>query len=252
MSQYENAFYNEIYASLGGHSQGVDIEMSTEDIDICVKKAIRTMKQYGSSSYKREFYGLAVEKDKTEYNLPDRDQDNKHIDTIVKIIRPSFDMFNIEDAFSMATYQDLMTTRSTWGIGGEVHMLTIELTLWLKEQHERYAAHGVQFNHDPFKNTITLFNRPKADEIWFLDCYLELEPEDYIEIPWIVDWTIAEAHLMLGKAYQKMSSLPGPTGDFQLPGRELIDEGNRMKEQLIEQLKDGIGGSDDYWAIMIG
>lgn len=245
-------FYDEIEASLGGTL--VDIELGVDEYDICYRKAVRVFKQRGNSSYRREFFGLDVKKGQRTYQLPktnDFENGIRVVDTIVRVIRPSFSMFNMEDAFSMAAYQELNQTRGYSQINGNLYLLTYELTLWMKENHERYSAHAVDFNHDHLTHNLMLMNTPKKDEIWFLDCYVENNPEDLVGIDWIVRWTIAEAKIMLGNAYRKFSTLSGPTGEFGLHGAEFIADGNAEKEALLGEIEAGVDGASENAAVEI-
>jgi hypothetical protein len=123
--------------------------------------------------------------------------------------------------------------------------------LWTKENNERFAAQHVQFNHDVFSNKIKFFKQPQRDDVWFLDCYVELLPTELVQIDWVVRWTIAEAKIMLGAAYKKFSSLSGPTGEFQLPGNELVQEGRDEKNDLLEEIAQGIDGNQENSAMEI-
>jgi len=234
-------FYDEIISTLGGSL--VDVELSENDIEMCFKKAKRRFKQHGHNNYRRSFYPLQVNKDTRVYNLPE------DIHTVIKIIRPSHS-FNLEDPFSMAAYNDLFA-----GLGAnyqQADFLSYELTLGLVEKWQRYTAHDFQFNYNEFSHDIELFKLPPFNQTWFLECYLNLTDEEYMDVEWIIRWTAAEAKEMLGIAYRKFGSLAAPTGETNLSGSEMISEAKEEKRELMEEILNFTDGGIDYMQITMG
>jgi len=59
---------------------------------------------------------------------------------------------------------------------------------------------------------------------------------------WVEKYATAEAKMMLGNAYRKFASIPGPGGGLALPGNDLITEGKEEKEKLEQDLLDFLYG----------
>lgn len=232
---------DEVIIGLGGGL--VDVELSDQEIMLAFKRAKRTFIQKGNNSYRRCFYRLKVYRDQTTYQIP------KDIHTIVKVIKPSFNTYTIDDAFSLATYNDLFGQRNiTQG-----DWLSYELTLQMVEKWRRYMAYDVQFDHDEHRGSVHFLKPPEVEsQFWLLECYSNLTDEEYMDNLWIQSWTAAEAKEMLGSAYSKFPSLPGPDGPVSLDGRSLKDEAKQEKERLLEDILNGVDGSDSAWEITFG
>lgn len=243
-------FYEEVITTLGGTL--VDVELVESDIKICLKKAIRTFKQKGHNNFRRQFLALPVEVDTQIYPLPD----SPRIDTVVKIMRPDRETgFNSTDPLSIALYDQLFGNVLGGGHCGtcrQADFLTYELALQLQDMRSRYAAFETQFHHDKFNNTIEFYNNPRADATWIVECYTDLTEEEYMDVDWIIRWTVAEAKEMLGLAYRKFGSLPGPNGETSLDGNSLIQDAKTEKEALIEDILNFVDGDIDFMEIRFG
>lgn len=239
-------FFEEVISTLGGNL--VDVELCPSDLMNCFKKAKRTFIQKGHNSYRREFMVLDVDKNTTVYNLPDV------VDTVVKIVKPGSG-WQLEDAFSMVAYNELFSDILSGGgccNRGGIDFLSYEFTLDRIERMRRIAAYEIQFHHDKFRKTLTFLKRPEVNTKWLVECYTNLTDDEYRQIDWILRWTVAEAKHMLGMAYRKFSSLPGPTGETSLSGSEYIQEAKEEKEQLLEDILNFVDGESDYMEIRFG
>lgn len=246
-SQAMTDMFEDILSSLGGNL--VDVELCEKDFLVAFKKAKRTFQQKGHNSYRREFLVLDVNKNTTVYNLPE------NVDTVVKIIKTSTGFFNMEDAFAMAAYNDMFTDVYGSGCGSRrdgFDFLTYEFTLDRINMLQRMAAYETQFHHDIFRHTLTLLKKPDINGKWLVECYTNLSDDEYAKIDWIIRWATAECKHMLGMAYRKFSSLPGPTGDMSLDGASYIQEAAQEKEQLLEDIANFVDGSPDYMEIRFG
>lgn len=242
MTPAEIDFYDEVIATLGGTL--VDVELSETDLQTCFRKAKRTFQQKGHNSYRREFMVLEVNKTTTTYNIP------ANVDTIVKIVKPGTG-FSMEDAFSMVAYNEMFSDIMGNNRGG-FDFLSYEFAMDKLERMKRLAVHDSQFHHDKFRNTLTLFKKPEANTKWLVECYTNLADEEYCTIDWILRWTVAEAKQMLGMAYRKFGSLPSPTGETNLSGADYIQEAAREKEELLQEIIDGVDGEIDFMEIRLG
>lgn len=242
----EEDFFEEIVGLLGGNL--VDVELEDTDLRICFKRAKRTFIQKGHNTNRHVFLRMDIEKGVTEYNLPI----SPVVDTIIKIIKPRSSGFSLEDPFSMALYNDLFTINHGGTSCGGFDLLSYELNLSKLETLRRYGAEDADFHHDRYANKITFFKDPPVDQKWFLDCYTNLSDDEYREILWVQSWTLAEAKEMLGIAYRKFQSLPSPTGETNLSGSEYISEAKQEKEQLLEDILNGVDSGEDFYQIRFG
>lgn len=241
----EQEFYDEIYASLGGTL--VDVELTESDIDICFRKAKRTMIQKGHQNYRHLYVEIDVTTDTRTYPVPDTVTD------VVKVITPFGGAHtSSNDLFTISAFNDIFGgLGSSYGCDG-FDFVTYELSLAQQDNIARYTASDVDFKFDPFRHTITFVGKPKQAGKYFVETYLDLNDDEYYDIDWIVRWTIAEAKIMLGTAYRKFSALASPQGDGNIGGSELISDGQREKEELLQEILDFTDGSADYMGIYVG
>lgn len=236
-------FYNEVNMRLGGSL--VDIELDVCDFEGAFKIAKRTFIQKGHNNYRRVFYPLQIEKGVRTYEVPD------NVYAAVKVVKANHSWF-VDDPYAMAVFND-MFSRNAQGVAGyRADFLSYEMTLQILERWQRYSAYDAQFDFDEFRKTITLHQVPNLNTVWLLDCYVNLEDEEYMQIDWIVRMTTAIAKQILGNAYRKIGQVPGPDGPVQLPGSELISEGKEEENALIEEIQELTDGAVDYNGITFG
>jgi hypothetical protein len=238
-------FLDEVITSLGGTL--VDVELTNDDYRLCFNKAKRTFHQKGHYGYKRDFYTLPVTKgDQVFSDIPD------DIEDIIRIIKPSYgstlSSVSFDDPFSYQVFNQLFNTAGY----NRADFTSYELALGLAEERSKYFVHEVQFEHDPFSNTLRVLKPASVDTSWLLDCYRKLNDEELQQIDWVIRWTVAEAKIVLGMAYRKFDSLPSPMGQTSLNGQSYIEEGNRDKEMLLEEIEMMTDGANDFVEIRFG
>lgn len=250
MTMTMDEFYEEVYTSLGGTL--VDVELELSDLQICFRKAKRVFKQKGHNSYRNVFLKLSTDDAVDgEFKLPPM------LDTIVRVLPTHGTSFSGsgDDIFNQMIYNSVFGSQGTGGCrgcGGMGDMLMYELQQQQAESFRKRATHGgVSFHHDEMKNTLRLLT-PHAGKVVVLDAYYDLEDIEYMNIDWIIRWTIAEAKHMLGIAYRKFSGVAAPTGEASLSGSEYISESKEEKAELLEEIENYVDGSMDYGQIMIG
>lgn len=247
----KQSFYDEVLMTLGGSL--VDVELTEGDIDLCLKKAIRTFKQKGHDTYRNVFLKLSVV-DAVDgvYKIP------PNIHTVVSVLPTSIGSGSFgsgDEVFNQMVYNQMYGvggSGSCRGCGGAADMLLYEMQEQQAEQYRRKAtAGGVAFNHDQMNNTIKLLSKYSGNVV-LLDAYSDLEDDEYMRIDWVIRWTIAEAKHMLGMAYRKFSGIAAPTGEASLSGSEYIQESKEEKQELLEEIDNYVDGYLDYGMITIG
>lgn len=239
-------FMEDIEVSLGGNL--VSVELEEKDYQVAFKRAVRKFKQYGSNNYMHVFVKVDVEKGDSVITLP------PDVDTVVKIIRPNAnsDFFSSEDLFVRKAIDEMFTIRGRTSSCGSYNFIQYEFMQQEQERLKRFAATDVDFNHNRFDGTLTIYNRPRMSERWFVECYLNLTDEQYMQLDWIAEWTRAECLEILGRAYSKFSSIAAPTGETSLDGRSMIQEATEIKRQLLEAAEQNMSGDVDYYQIVVG
>ncbi len=189
---------------------------------------------------------FTVSPDKVDYFLP------KEVDTAIKIIRPDYTWWSIEDPLALAAYNNLFGGMGTT-ISGAGDWLSLEMMGQQLEHWKRYTTQEVDFHHDKMRSTLKLLQPPRKNENWILEVYSDLTDEEYMEMLWIQSWALAEAKIILGAAYRKFSNLPGPDGgSVSLDGSGLIQEAKEEQRLLLEDIENQISGDVDWYGVYIG
>ena len=244
LSQTMEEMFEEVIAPIGGTL--VDVELVESDLLICFKKAKRTFQQKGHNSYRKQFLPVAIAKGTSVYPVPD------DVDTIVRFITPGSGVnFSSDDAFAIIGYNSMFDGNMYGGANG-FDQNTYELHLHKIESLRRLTVTEQQFQFDKFAKTVRLLKTPRASATWFMECYTNLTDEEYSKIDWIIRWTVAEAKHMLGMGYRKFQNLPGPMGETSLSGGEYLQEAEREKEQLLEDILNFTDGESDFMEIRFG
>ena len=236
-------FRDEIELSLGGTL--VDVEFEDSDYQVFFNKAKRTFKQKGHNSYRREYVPIDVVRTTRTYTLP------SNVNEVTRIVQPNTSGFSLEDPMSMAIYNDLFTPTAA-SCSSSFDFLSYELTMGLMETFKRYGATDIEFDFDRFRKTVSILGTPKATGKCFVECYVDLEDEEYYEVDWIIRWAFAEAKETLGIAYRKFQSVASPQGDAGLGGDQLVNDAQREKEALLQEIENFVDGEIDFMPIRFG
>lgn len=241
-------FYEEIAISLACGL--VDVELELEDYQVCFRKAKRIFKQQGHNSYRNVFLKMSTT-DAVDgvYNLPPL------LHTVVQVIPAGNSIMSGDDIFNQLIYDNMFGVGAMGGTSTCNSMNSMLMYEMQQQQADglrrRATAGGISFHHDEHNNTLRLLS-PYQSDVVVLDAYYDLSDEEYMQIDWIIRWTIAEAKQILGTAYRKFSGISAPTGETQLAGAEYISESKEEKRELLAEIENYVDGSMDYGQITIG
>ena len=237
-----STFKTEIEIALGGSL--IDVELTQADYDFAFDKAKRIFIQRGNNNFDRKFLSVAVLPDTYSYVLPA----SENIDTIVRIIKPR-STFSPADPFSVAAINEVFGGLTS---GSSSSMLTYELGMQMLDNINIYILNDTQFIWKKRTNTLTLLDNPVLGESWFVEVYADLTDEEYEDVIWVRNYTIAEAKVILGMAYRKFQSLTSPSGETGLSGDAMIAEGKEEQLLLIEAIGDYVDGDVAGSVMLIG
>lgn len=222
MNQQE--FATLIETELGGNL--IDVELSAPDYQWAFDRAKLTMQQRGNNNFDENYYALDVVAGTTEYNV------DPAIDSVRSIIRPGTGFYS-SNPFSFQIFQSLMM--GVYNIGS-TSLLDYEETLGFIQRVQRMTAFEISFIWNKRTHILKLLKAPPMTEKWFLHCFTNVSDDTYRDQLWIQKWAYAEALAILGRAYMKFQSIPSPAGDASLPGQDMVQESNDLKEKLLEDI----------------
>lgn len=235
----EQDFQFEMETQLGGNL--VDVELTENDYEVAFKRAKRMMTERGNNNLRRNFVTIPIITDTVTYQLP------METNEVMQVIKPNG--YNTQDPFTEAAVQEMFGA-----ITGQTSqsLATYELSSQMLENLSIYAVDAVPYHFDTIAKTIRFLKSPTTDQNWIVETYENLTDQEYMDLFWIQEWTLAELKIILGRAYSKFSSLSSPTGETSLQGDILVSEGNEDKIRLREDIQNHIDGAPTSLPILLG
>lgn len=221
----------EIILRLGG--QMIDIELDPEHLNLAIDKALEKYRQRSENAVEESFISLNLITDQTTYKLPDqvievRDIYRRGTGTIAtngNDIEPFGAQF-------LNTY--LLASGRSGGLA------TFDALAQHRETLGRLFGAEYLFTWNHVTHTLFLHRRVKAPDVVFLHAYnyrpeAELFADTYAK-PWLKDFALAHAKMMLGEARSKFNTIAGPQGGTTLNGDALKAEAQAELDRLDQDL----------------
>lgn len=231
------ALADTIRSSLGAPSQ--QVELTKEQLDICIDNALKTIRKYSSYGYLRALFFLNILPNQQIYELTNECVGfNKIVDisTIYRTRGAAFkSAYAWNDSFSFAALQQLYTL-------GTFDILTYHLTSSYMEELETLFAERIMFQWTERTRQLKLHSYLATKERVLIDCVIERSEQDLLvdreTSDWIRKWSIMEAKLMLAQIRGKFATLPGPNGSTTLNAQELQTQAETERTDLMTELYD--------------
>lgn len=219
----------------------VQVELTKEQLDQCIDKALGELRKYSSYAYRRNVFFLDLKPNQQTYLMTNKCVGFNKIVGVNAIYRHrGFAMGASNpfgnDVFSAAAMQRLYTM-------GTFDMLSYHLVASYMEELETLFASRVVFNWKEMERELSIFTRVWGTERVLLDAYIERTEQDLMVDRqtnlWLKNWSVAEAKHILSQSRGKFQSLPGPNGSTTLNGSELAQQADDEKTKLREELENG-------------
>lgn len=217
----------------------VQVELTKEQLDLCINNALKELRKYSSWSYKRGVFFLDLRPNQQTYLLTNKCVGFNKVTQINSMHRyrgVSISSTSIDnDAFTFAALQRLYTM-------GTFDMLSFHLVSAYMEEMETLMANRIMFNWNEFDRELGVFSRVARKERVLVDAFFERTEQDLMldrqTSLWLQRWATAEAKMMLAQSRGKFQTLPGPNGSTTLNASDLIQQAQDEMEKLREQLED--------------
>ena len=178
---------------------------------------------------------LTLQKETQSYTLP------SEIIEVTKILRRGLSANagqttgNQYDPFSLA-YTNLYLLQPT----GQGDLSTFEYYgQWLRTAEKLFGG-TYDFRWDARQKKLIVLRHQQVQEDVLLTAYMEVSDNALIEgrysRPWLRSYTLAQTKIILGQAYEKFSSIPGPNGQITLNGAQLKAEAAAEMADLESQI----------------
>ena len=99
------------------------------------------------------------------------------------------------------------------------------------------SQYSVRYNRGT--NEVYVNPSPSADTTLWIKTYATVPASALFEDDWVFEWGRAECMGVLGLIRSKFTSLPGPGGNINMNGSQLIQQSEAEKTRLQEELLKG-------------
>ena len=225
---------NEVRLMMG--DQMIDLDLDPEHYETAANLAFDRYRQRSGNSMEEAYCFLQILYETNVYTLPDE------IVQVRQIFRRGLGEVGggtSLDPFSLA-YTNLYLLQAGAGGGYTAGLLTYELyNDYLKQAGRMFGAY-MNYTFDPVSKKLQLIRKPTGGEtvvLWVMTMKTDehLLKDPYAR-PWLRSYTLAWCKNMLGAAWDKYSSIPGPSGTTSYNGATLKTEAKETIDQLEREL----------------
>lgn len=237
------------YVRLQLGDQIVDIELDAEHFEAAYQKTIGTYRQRAQGAYEESYSFLELVKDVSIYTLP------QEVIQVRQVFRRTFG----DSTGPFATNFDPFTQASmnvylmNFNVAGG--LATYDFYTQYVELAARMFGGYMNYTWNPVTKKIQLVRDPKGSGENVLLWTYNLKPEinllsDFQISQWIRDYMVANCKYIIGEAREKFGTIAGPQGGGSLNGSAMKSEAQTQMDNLIEQLKSYVDGSQPLtWVI---
>lgn len=216
----------------------IDIELTPEQMETCLSRAFSVYRQRASNALEESYIILKLQDGIQNYTLPEE------IMEVREIFKRNYSKGTSGtelDPVSLA-YSNVYLLEA----GRAGGLATYEMYSSYVKTAGRMFGMYINFVWHPATHNLNIMYNPRGEEEVLLWTYNYIPNEillsDTYRLPWLEDWTLAEAKEIIGQARSKFANIPGPTGGSSLNGAELKAEANEMKTRLLEDLANYCDG----------
>lgn len=221
----------------------VEVELTDGQLEIAIDNAVENYRAWSSASKEEAFLHMKLYPSESVYVLP------VEVEIVRRIYRRGNGVVSGEgstvDPFSLAYSNTYLLSAVRGATGGG--LLTYDLYHQFDETVARMFGREIIFQWNSVNKKLIIDRDIRGTEEVLLHVFQNVpEPmlfQQQMSYPWIRDWTLAEAKIMLGTNRSKFATLPGPQGSFSMDGDTLRQEGFALQEKLEQQLRNYKDGS---------
>ncbi len=227
----------------------VDVELDPEHYEAAYNYAIKIYRQRAQNSTIESYTLFTVSKNQNSYTLP------KEFINVRQLFRRTIGLETGPASTSFDPFSSAILNTYLLNYNYAGGLATYDFYAGYIELAARMFGGYVMYTFNPVTKELRLVRDPKGDGekilVWadIQRPEAELLQDPYAGV-WISDWTLATLKMTLGEAREKFASIAGPGGGTTLNGGALKSEGKAMQEQLIDELKRYVDGSQPLtWVI---
>jgi len=237
------------YVRLQLGDQIVDIELDAEHFEAAYQKTIGTYRQRAQGAYEESYNFLELVKDVSIYTLP------QEVIQVRQVFRRTFgdSVGPYASNFDPFTQASMNVYLMNFNVAGG--LATYDFYTQYVELAARMFGGYVNYTWNPVTKKIQLVRDFKGTGENVLLWTYNLKPEinllsDFQISQWIRDYMVANCKYIIGEAREKFGTIAGPQGGGTLNGTAMKSEAQAQMDNLIEQLKSYVDGSQPLtWVI---
>lgn len=220
----------------------IDLELDPQHYEAAYNYAIKVYRQRAQNATAESYTLFTIEKNVDTYTLPQEFINVRCLyrRTVGLETGPSSSSF---DPFSSAILNTYLLNYNYAG-----GMATYDFYAGYVELAARMFGGYVVYTFDPVTKVLRIVRDPKGSgERILIWADVQRTQEVLLQDPgagvWIGDWVFAVLKGIIGEAREKFASIAGPGGGTSLNGAAMKAESKQLQEQLIQELKNYIDGS---------
>lgn len=235
----------------------IDVELEKEHYDMAISQALIKYRQRAQNATEESYATLTLLPETQEYILP------KEIQQVRQIFRRGIGSVTGTTASQFEPFSSgYLNTYML--VAGRVGGLT-NYELFVDYQKLAMMMFGgyMNFTFNPVTKKLTIVRKmpwqganPDLTQqesvlLWIFNTKPDqMILNDTYAFPWIQDYAYSFAKRILGQAYEKFSTIPGPQGGASLNGASMKQEAQAEMEKLEEDLKTFVDGSQPLtWVV---
>jgi hypothetical protein len=230
------------YVRLQIGSQIVDLELDAEHYEAAYQKTIGTYRQRAQNAYEESYSFLELVTNVNIYELP------QEVISVRQIYRRTFGdstgpYASNFDPFSQASLNVYLMNFNVAG-----GLATYDFYTQYVQQAGRMFGAYMNYTFNPVTKKLQLIRDPKGTGENVLLWTYNLKPEFNLLVDpqiqqWIRDYCTAACKHIIGEAREKFATIAGPQGGSTLNGGAMKAESQAQMDQLIDDLKRYVDGS---------
>jgi len=225
----------------------VDIYLDPIHYETAFKRAVGIYRQRAQNAYEESYVWIDLEQGQSDYTLP------AEVTEVRQVFRRTFGSVGGDSAFD--PFSSAVINTYILNLGGTGGLATWELYTQKLELAARMFGGFMNFSFNPSTKRIKFVRNVTASGETVLLWTYNMKPEVQLLtelqiVQWIREYTYANCKYMEGEAREKFQTIAGPGGGTSLNGSTMKGEAQALMDQLEEDLRNFVDGSDPLsWVI---
>lgn len=240
LDELKTDIFNGLKLRLGGGI--VDVEVDPEHFESAYKYAISIYRQRAQNATEESYTLLTLDTHQNTYVLPNQFVNVRQVfrRTVGMETGPAASSF---DPFSSAILNTYLLNYNYAG-----GLATYDMYAGYVELSARMFGGYIIYTFNPVTKELKIVRDVKGSGEQIL-IWGDLQKSELILLQdpgsgvWIQDWILSVLKAMIGEAREKFGTIAGPGGGTSLNGTALKNEAKAMQDQLLDELKRYVDGS---------